>query len=381
MMMKAILKRYHSARIGLLLNLSIGLVFVVAAAVTIVFVRENMHQQALAEAETKMTMLLDHNLAVHSYFSQTLKPNLFEWTEPLRSPDYFDPIWMSSSYAVREMNKLFNAYSISEYYYKDAAINARNPENEADADERAFLEELKINPSLSERSSISTIDGKPYLVVLRPGEMLEESCLRCHGDPQNAPGGLVRQYGSELSFHREAELGTIISAVSVRVPLAAAYAEADRLTLRLSASALALLGLLFVVQFWLQRHLIFAPLAMLRDKALQISTTNVQLGEQIAEPFGEELGALTRAFNKMSVNLRENWDQLEERVQERTMGLNKSEELLRAFSARQEAILSAVPDIIAEVDKDKVLTWTNPAGFAFYGEDVIGKEAVLLFRW
>jgi PAS domain S-box-containing protein len=55
-------------------------------------------------------------------------------------------------------------------------------------------------------------------------------------------------------------------------------------------------------------------------------------------------------------------------------------EVLRNLSTRQEAILAAVPDILMEVDKRKVYTWANPAGYAFFGEDVIGKEAAFYFE-
>ncbi|MFH1634108.1 MAG: PAS domain S-box protein, partial [Chloroflexota bacterium] len=55
-------------------------------------------------------------------------------------------------------------------------------------------------------------------------------------------------------------------------------------------------------------------------------------------------------------------------------------EALRALSTRQEAILAAVPDIIVEVDKDKVYTWANPASLEFFGEDAIGKEAAFYFE-
>ncbi len=57
-----------------------------------------------------------------------------------------------------------------------------------------------------------------------------------------------------------------------------------------------------------------------------------------------------------------------------------AEKELRALSTRQEAILSAVPDILMEVDKEKMYTWANPAGFEFFGEDVIGKEAAFYFE-
>ncbi len=53
----------------------------------------------------------------------------------------------------------------------------------------------------------------------------------------------------------------------------------------------------------------------------------------------------------------------------------RSEEALRALTTRQEAILAAVPDILMQVDQEKIYTWANPAGLEFFGRDVIGKKA------
>jgi len=58
----------------------------------------------------------------------------------------------------------------------------------------------------------------------------------------------------------------------------------------------------------------------------------------------------------------------------------QAEEELKALSSRQEAILSAVPDIIMEVDNNKVYTWANRAGIKYFGDDVIGKEAKYYFE-
>jgi PAS domain S-box-containing protein len=57
-----------------------------------------------------------------------------------------------------------------------------------------------------------------------------------------------------------------------------------------------------------------------------------------------------------------------------------AEDALRSLSARQQALLSAIPDIIMEVDEDKVYTWANRAGVEFFGEDVLGKEAAFYFE-
>ncbi len=53
---------------------------------------------------------------------------------------------------------------------------------------------------------------------------------------------------------------------------------------------------------------------------------------------------------------------------------------LSAVSSRQEAILEAVPDIIAEVDVNRFYTWMNRAGFEFFGDDALGKEAGFFFE-
>ncbi|MEI8188248.1 MAG: GAF domain-containing protein, partial [candidate division NC10 bacterium] len=71
--------------------------------------------------------------------------------------------------------------------------------------------------------------------------------------------------------------------------------------------------------------------------------------------------------------LRQAHDELEQRVAGRT-------EELRTLSSRQQALLAAIPDIIVEVDKNKVFTWTNPAGLEFYGEGALGKEAAFYFE-
>jgi PAS domain S-box-containing protein len=58
----------------------------------------------------------------------------------------------------------------------------------------------------------------------------------------------------------------------------------------------------------------------------------------------------------------------------------RAEEALRDLAARQEALLAAVPDIIMEVDNNKVYTWANQAGIEFFGDNVIGKEAAFYFE-
>ena len=63
-------------------------------------------------------------------------------------------------------------------------------------------------------------------------------------------------------------------------------------------------------------------------------------------------------------------------ITERTLAENKLSEL----SIYRDTILAAVPNIIMQVDNNKVYTFANNAGNEFFGHDVIGKEASYYFE-
>jgi PAS domain S-box-containing protein len=62
---------------------------------------------------------------------------------------------------------------------------------------------------------------------------------------------------------------------------------------------------------------------------------------------------------------------LEREISER----KKADETIKKIFQHEQTLLSAIPDIIMEVDKNKIYTWANEAGFEFFGKDVIGKSA------
>ena len=332
------------------LALTLGVLFVVLSVVLVALVDGTMKQLALTDAKHAAGMLLDHNLAVHTYFTKDLKPKLFEKLGPISSKDYFEPTWMSSTYAIRQMDKYFQHFSGSRYYYKESAINARSPENEADAYENTFLADLQKDPQLTTKSAIRDFGGKPYFTVLRRGEALEESCLRCHSEPENAPGDMVKQYGPERSFHRKPD--EVVQAISIRIPLWEAFSSATRFTYLLSSLLLAVLGGGFLFVWMGNKRLLIDPISRIREHAVRIATKPEFLGETIPEPKAKELSDLVEAFNQMSVALKKSYDELEQRVAERTHELAMQRE-------RLEVTLRSIGDGVISTDTEGRVTALN----------------------
>jgi len=314
-------------RISTYLLLTLGTSFFALALVVVSAVNYSMRQQALAEAESKSRLMLDRNMAIHNFYTHELKPSLFQTIGPLKGSDYFDPNWMSSTYAVRHIDKYFKHYNDEPFYYRECAVSARSPENEADDYERKFLEDLKKDPDLTQRVAIRTVDQQPFFTVLRRGETMLESCLRCHSTPAKAPGDLVRRYGPERSFHRN--IGDPVQAVSMRIPLSAAYGNANELSLKLSGVLIAFLAGTFGILLVVMQRLVISPTAQVSEKATLNASNPSGLGETIEPPKARELSILVEAFNDMSLRLKQSYDDLELKVRKRTADLQRANETLQ----------------------------------------------------
>ncbi len=309
-----------------LLILAVVFSFVFTGASLAVVGYDLLRQEALREAEKDARFILERNLAIHSYFAHQLKPRVFELAAKVAGPDYFEPAWMSSTYAIRGIDQHFHALTKSGYYYKECAVNARSPHNEADPYERSFIEELKTDPTLMERSAIRVLDGQTFFVYLRRGETMEPSCLRCHSEPTLAPGKMVAQYGPERGFHRQE--GELVSAISIRIPMVQALATQKRFAIKLSVLLLAGLLITVAIMFAALSVLYQRPLDQMRRQARRLADDPSRLGLQIPPQSMQEWEELARDFNLMSANLKTSHDDLEERVRIRTAQLSaKTQEL------------------------------------------------------
>lgn len=238
----------QKSKLLFIINAIISVVFITASSIIVIIAYSNAKNEALIAAREKAAIILNRNLATHAYLNQQLKPVLLKFTKDIRTDYYFSPVWMSSTYAIREINRLNRDSRFEKnYYYKEAAINARSPGNEADSFERDFIVKLNSDPGLSELSQVRYLNKAPYFVFMRRGEAMEKECLMCHDTPGRAPAGMVAIYGPDRSFNRT--VGETVSALSLRIPLEDAYSRAGTQVVNLLKGIVPVLLIVFAMQY------------------------------------------------------------------------------------------------------------------------------------
>ena len=105
--------------LAILINVGILLTFALAAFFIVQSVNKHGMERALEEAEQKAHMLMIRNLSTHAYFSEELKPSVFSAIKGKLPASYFDPRWMSSTFAIKGIDKRFKQNEgFENFYYK-----------------------------------------------------------------------------------------------------------------------------------------------------------------------------------------------------------------------------------------------------------------------
>lgn len=190
-------------------------------------------------AQKQAALAVAFNAALRDYIAEHVRPEM----EKRVRPGEFIPEAMSTSFASRrvfEKVKEFFPFAIVRF----PSRNPFNPVNQATPEEEEIIRFFERNPEAA--SWTGTIkfaeNGEEYLARALPRRFKTE-CLKCHGNPQDAPPSLVERYGAIAGFgHAEGEVSLDLAAI----PITAARAEATSAIHRHMMSA-AILCLIFIV--------------------------------------------------------------------------------------------------------------------------------------
>lgn len=267
-------------------------VFIVAYVVLVAIYHEKTEAYAVSEAQkAALDALLSHK-AVHRYVTETQRPEIYRLKdEGLLYKEYFSPKVMSFTFIARSVKELINKERVKiglpPVYFKLAADNPRNPINQADAYESALLARMNRG-EVKEIREVVQQNGEPTLHVAVPIDRSSKSCLKCHGDPNDAPAELVAQYGSERGFHESPN--SIRALISIRVPLAPSIQEANQITRLISLITFFIMAAIYGLVY-------FFVLRIDREqRAVIASTQSIQAAKDNAEN-------LIRTANVMMVEL------------------------------------------------------------------------------
>jgi PAS domain S-box-containing protein len=167
------------------------------------------HTENLTASQAALALRFD--LAIRKYIGEEVRPRM----ERFVGSDGFVPETMSTSYVARRVFEEVRK-ECPDYIIKFSSDNPRNPANAAGPEEKKILQYFRTTPQATEWASPLPIDGRDYFVRCIPRRMTE-SCLRCHGRPQDAPESVRKRYGTTAGFHRA--VGDVVALDMVGIPL------------------------------------------------------------------------------------------------------------------------------------------------------------------
>lgn len=248
-------------RLGIPAYMVIGttIICLVAGVFLVRRVYSTLRTEAIDDARSEALLVSSRIHAYHEFFAKELRPHLHDLIKKSQVQEIpFDPMAMSSSFTNSEINRYWEKTAGSRYHYKQAAVNARNPANEANVVERRYLEAVRNDPRRTTIEELVDVDGEPVFISAGMFRFMEESCLQCHGDPDDAPTDLLRLYGRERGFHWP--LGQPVGVGVVTVSMAEPFADAKNAALSLSLALMVILGCALWGQWLMLKRLVITPL-------------------------------------------------------------------------------------------------------------------------
>jgi PAS domain S-box-containing protein len=253
---------------------------------------------------------------------------------------------MSTTYVGREiMNRLGKRFP--DFSYKRASGNPTNPINQADALELEKIKWFNNHPDQTEWHGLILRDNRSYYARYR-AIRAETECLRCHGDPKDAPQQMKEIYGVQGGYHYR--VGEIVAADSIYIPVDVTFLRvketAWNVFLIATISLFALLGLFYLL---FNRTVITQMNELLkRFREIDIRQDGVPPLEPTVET-SDEFEQLRNTFENVAIDLKH------------------THEELRASESKYRKLFESSRDTIIICDRENRLIDINQAGGDLFG--------------
>jgi len=315
----------------------------------------------------QLGLALDFDLAIREYMAEKVRPVMFN----LVGEEKFIPETMSTSFVARSIFENVRK-NFPDYIIKFASDNPRNPINQAGPEELKMIKYFNENPNNKVWTGEIVIGKKDYIATFSAMRM-KPSCLRCHGDPVDAPIELIKRYGSKASFYRP--LGEVVGLDTIAIP-------SDTVNKLLLSQKLKDYGFLGAVILLLSVSLIFVFKFVITDRLGRISN-HFSEGEKLGDDLkigdieikgGDEIAGLAKNFNKLAERLNNTYAKRKMEIQER----KQAQKALRESEEKYRKLFEMESDALALIDfETHEILDVNNAFIQLYGYN---KEEVLCMK-
>ncbi len=292
------------------------------------------------EAFQKTELVMHIFSAMRGYVGEVLRPKMYD----MLGHDAFVVEAMSSSYVTSEIMERFKD-ELPEFDYRRVAVNAKNPQSEANPQEVEMINYFNQNPGERIWQGIVEREGAKYFMRFSP-VYFKKACLHCHGEPDQAPASIIERYGRQAGFFQSTD--KISSVVSIGIPFDSGLERIKETTIAIVGIVFAATIFLYLAIWFFFNHLIVRNL----HGILNIFLGNLKddEGKKLFEQSKkmDEIEELTTAAEIISDHMQKTHhelqgyaDNLELKVSERTEALRESEKLLKEnIKSRNDELLT-----------------------------------------
>jgi hypothetical protein len=331
------------------------LIFIATTCALSILLYFEARSYAIQEAEKKIKNLLLEHQALHAYIGKNQKPEISKLKQEGKlDKNYFSPEILSSSYITKYMHQYYNEQrgknGLSEFYYKLAANNPRNPENKSDEFERDLIKRFNSN-EITEFKQVISKDGADFLYYALPFAKNTKDCMACHSTPDLAPKELIERYGDKSGFGEKE--GDIRAIISIRAPLGPEIQQANKTFLRTGTMMFGVFLVFFLSGGWLLMRFVTRPIQSavkgLIHSSEVVSSASSQVAsssQQLAEGASEQAAAIEETSSSL-----EEMASMTKQNAENAGQANQLMNQTRSVLAKAAESMERLTDSIGEISK------------------------------
>lgn len=263
-------------------NVVLIVLYLVSIVVSAPIIYFYSRQQSVEQASNELELLVEMVSSIKAYVAKDLRPFFLE-KKLFHTPGF------SGIVATARVAEHFNKTK-GRYVIRSVSDNPLNPANSPQPLERDLLESFRTKPDLKNIKTEGVLGGVKVLVASSPMKS-KKGCLRCHGEPAEAPQEIAKVYGGGSGYNYE--LDDTVGLSVIAVPLS----DVNAVALKRSLYAMALLTTLFGVALGminlLVRRSLITPILEITHAAHEIAKGRI--GQTVEMSRNDEIGDLARS--------------------------------------------------------------------------------------